>query len=163
MINKFIFDLHGNKKWSNELSEKANLFIKCFKKMNINLHKNSNTLINYLLDGNLFQTKIFSKLKLSKRVTLNEDLYYILFYAIKLVISIQANQNNIYADFYRNKTQIINALSSKFFPCCFPQNIEQINSYYEIEEHLKTQAHSFAIYIYALVENIIQSVLAVFQ
>ena len=147
LINKFIFDIHENKNLNNNLGEKAILYVKCFEKMNITLNRNTNKLINYLIDRNLFETKILTKLKLPKDIALNEDLFYIIFFAIKLVISIQAFKSNIYSNFYRNKENLVKDLSTSFFPGAYPQNNEQISSYYEIEEHLRNQNPKFAIYM----------------
>ena len=147
LINKFIFDLYGNSNQNNNLGEKADLFIKWVEKIKINLHQNSKKIINYLTNRNLFYTKIFQKLKLSHNVQLNEELFYILFFGIKFVISIQQNPNNIYSFFYTNKNNLFYSLSNIFIPGAFPPDNENINSYYEIEEHLRNQPQNHGIYM----------------
>ena len=147
LINKFIFDLLGNQSINNNLSEKANSYFKWIERTKINLNKNSKLLINYLINRNLFNMKILPKLKLTRTMQLNEDLLYILFYCMKFVISIQQIQNNIYSYFYGNKNQLIMMITNNFFPGAFPSNNEQIDSYKEIEEHLRNQPSNFGIYI----------------
>ena len=147
LINKYVFDLRGNRNANNNLAEEANSFIALVERMKINFQENSKKLINYLINKNEFQSKIITKLNLPSNIPLNEDLLYILFYCIKLVVSIQAIPNNIYSDFYSNNNNLIEALSNNYFPCSFPQANERIDSYNEIEAHLRNQPSNFGIYV----------------
>ena len=146
LINKFVFDFLGNQRANNNMGEKANSYVKWFDKK-INIHNNSKILIYYLINRNQFQTRILPKLKLPRNQTLNEDLFFILFYSIKLVISIQQTQNNIYSYFYQNKNNLIRFINNNFIPGAFPQTNEQIEAYYEIEEHLRTQPSNYGLYM----------------
>jgi hypothetical protein len=119
------------------LSEKANKFIQFTERLNINIHQNSKKIINYLNNRNLFYQNILPKLRLPQNMNLNENILYILFFSIKLVISIQQFQNNIFSNFYRNNNNLIQSLSKLFFPGEYPANSELIDSYYEIEDHLR--------------------------
>ena len=151
LINKYVFDLIGNNMnnniINNNLTLKAKSFLDFIEKINISFPENSKKLINFLINRNEFENKIKSKLKLNLNIPLNENLLYILFFAIKIVIIIQAIPNNIYLNFYSNKNDLIKALSENYFPCCFPQNNELIDSYNEIEEHLRNQPPNYGIYM----------------
>ena len=152
LINNYVFDLIGNISMNNNnnynnLTLKAKSFLDFIEKINISFPENSKKLINFLINRNEFENKIKSKLKLNLNIPLNENLLYILFFAIKIVIIIQAIPNNIYLNFYSNKYDLIKALSENYFPCCFPQNNELIDSYNEIEEHLRNQPPNYGIYM----------------
>ena len=145
LINKYIFDLHGN--LGDNLSEKANKFIQFTERLNINIHQNSKKIINYLNNRNSFYQNILPKLRLPQNTNLNENILYILFFSIKLVISIQQFQNNIFSNFYRNNNNLIQYLANLFLPGAYPANNELIDSYYEIEDHLRNQPPNFAVYM----------------
>ena len=87
------------------------------------------------------------KLTLPQNGNLNENLLYILFFGIKLVISIQNIPNNIYSYFYSNRNNIIASLNNIFVPGSYPTNNELIDSYYAIEDHLRNQPSNYGIYM----------------
>ena len=147
LINKYILDMYGNKN-NKEIGENAKNIFDKFNEMNINLHENSKTIINYLLNDKLFKSKILPKLKLKDNIT-SEQLY-ILLLCIKFVVLIQYSKNNLFSLFYiqkKEKKQLINFINDNFFIGAFPPKNEFIESYYEIEEHLRTQPSANAIYI----------------
>ena len=147
LINKYIFDFLGNQNKKNNKCEKTYLFMELVKRLKINLQENSKKIINYLINKELFETKILTKLKLPRNKPLNQDSLYILFFCIKLVLSIQTISNNIYSDFYSNKNKLIKSLSNNYFPCVFPPYNEQIDSFNEIEDHLRNQPSNYGIYM----------------
>ena len=92
--------------------------------------------MHYLIDKKLFYEKIFPKLKIPKNTYLNEDILFILFFSIKLVIIIQNIENNIYSNFHSNN--LISFLSNNYIPGALSENnIELIETYQEIEDHLR--------------------------
>ena len=149
LINKFIFDLYGKENDNENLSGNANIIFNKFNQININLHDNSKTIISYLINKNLFFSKILPKLKI-KNNNINSDQLYILLLCIKFVISLQYFENNIFSLFYTNKNNkqnLINFLNNNYIPGAYQIQNEFVESYYEIENHLRTQPSSNTIYI----------------
>ena len=147
LINKYILDMFGNNK-NKEISENAKKIFGKFNEMNINLHENSKTIINYILNDKLFKSKILPKLKLKDNIT-SEQLY-ILLLCIKFVILIQYSKNNLFSLFYiekKEKKHLIDFINDNFIIGAFLPKNDFIESYYEIEEHLRTQPSKNAIYI----------------
>ena len=149
LINNYIYDLYGksDNPDNNNLTKWADTFFKSIDKNYLNLHNNSKKLINYLINSDLFYSKILPKLKLPNNGKLNEDILFILIFSIKLVISIQNVKNNIYSIFYSEQKNIISEISNNFFPGSFPPKNEFIESYNIIENHLRNQPTNCGIYI----------------
>ena len=149
LVNKFILDLYGKEKNNNELSTKGNIIFNKFNQKNINLHTNSLTIINFLLNKNLFFSKIIKKLKLKNDEITSEQLY-ILLLSIRIVILLQSFKNNIFSLFYINKNsknELINFLNENYIPGAYPMQNEFVDSYYEISNHLNSQPSDNAIYM----------------
>ena len=146
-VNKFIFDLQENPNANNNLSENAKSFLKWVEKREINLNNNSKKVITYLINKNLFDNKIIPKLKLPQNTFLNEDSFYTLLFGIKLVIIIQQIKDNIFSNFYTNRNNLIASLENSYIPGAFPPQNEQIDSYREIEDHLRNQPPNYGIYM----------------
>ena len=149
LINKYILDLYGKENNNEELSRNANIVFNKFNQININLHPNSQLIINYLINKNLFSSKILSKLNLQNNNMSLEQLY-ILLICIKFVLSLQCIPNNIFSLFYidkNNKNDLIQFIKNNFIPGAYPIQNEFIESYYEIINHLNTQPSDSAIYI----------------
>ena len=146
LINKYILDLYGNENDEHNLEEKANVIFDKFSKLNINLHNNSKKIINYLIKRNLFSSKILPKLKLENN-DITSDQLYILLLCIKFVILIQISQNNLFSYFYLDKNHLIDFIKNNYIPGTFQIRNEFIESYYEIENHLKNEPSDNAVYI----------------
>ena len=153
LVNKYLLDLYGNANNNEELSTKANKIFNKFNRMNVNLHNNSQTLINYFINKSLFISKVLPKLKQRNNDNIdaiNSDQIYILLFCAKLVISLQISNNNIFSLFYANKNvknTLIDFLKNNYIPGAFQEKNEFIDSYYEIESHLRNQPSDNAIYI----------------
>ena len=148
LINKYILDLYGKENNNEELSRNANIVFNKFNQI-INLHPNSQLIINYLINKHLFSSKILSKLNLQNNNMSLEQLY-ILLICIKFVLSLQCIPNNIFSLFYidkNNKNDLIQFIKNNFIPGAYPIQNEFIESYYEIINHLNTQPSDSAIYI----------------
>ena len=143
LINKYILDLYGNENDEHNLDGKANIILD---KLNINLHNNSKTIINYLIDRNLFSSKILPKLKLENN-DITSDQLYILLLCIKFAILIQISRNNPFSCFYLDKKHLIDFIKNNYIPGTFQIKNEFIESYYEIENHLKNEPSDNAAYI----------------
>ena len=149
LVNKYILDLYKNENGEHNLDEKANKIFNKFRQFNLNLHNNSQKLINYLIDKNSFSSKILPKLKLQNN-DITSDQLYILLFCIKFVILIQFSQNNLFSLFYLDKSQkqqLIEFIRNNYIPGSFQNRNEFIESYYEIENHLKNEPSDNAAYI----------------
>ena len=149
LVNKYILDLYGNVDNKEDNSEKAKILFNKFPKIKINLNEHSITIINYIINKNLFNSKILPKLKLSNN-NISLDQLYILLLCIKVVISIQYNRDNLFSPFFVNKSlknNLISFLNRNYFPGSYPIKNNFIESYYEIENHLNTQTSDNAVYM----------------
>ena len=146
LINKYILDLYGKEENNEELNRNANIVFNKFNKL-FQLHENSQLILNYLINKNLFSQKILPKLKLQN---LSSEQFYILLICIKTVITLQLCENNIFSLFYTdksNKNNLIQFLNDNYIPGAYPIQNEFVESYYEIVNHLNSQPSDNAIYI----------------
>ena len=149
LVNKYILDLYGKENNNEELSIKGNIVFNKLIQKNINIHGNSVTIINYILNKNLFFPNVVKKLKLKNDV-INSEQLYILLMSIKIVILLQCFPKNIFSSFYINinsKNELIHFLNNNYIPGAYPIQNEFVDSYYEIANHLNSQPSDNAIYM----------------
>ena len=152
LVNRYILDLYGKFNNTEDLSFNGNKLFNKFTQLNINISKNSQILINYIINKNLFTSKIIPKLKIKNNGDnkITSEQMYILLFCVKFFISLQLSNKNLFLLFNVNKNSkndLIKFLKENYIPGSFEEKNEFIESYYEIDKHLKNQPSNNAIYI----------------